>query len=153
MSGDGMRVGKWERGLFVAIGVIKWAPPPLMILSSSLFLFFFFKHMPTQTPRDFDKQSPHFFTSTINADQTCNHLQQRLTLNQNPAGHTGSPWDRSVAALCGRGSDETRLSLSLGSGWKLGEHLHVFICKIWFYQLFQHTEYIIILLNINLKNL
>lgn len=74
--------------------------------------------MPAQTPRDFvkekNKKSPT--SSPVDADQTCNHLQQRLTLNQNPAGHAGLPRDRSVAALRGWDSDETRLSLSLGSG-------------------------------------
>lgn len=42
----------------------------------------------------------------------------------------------SVTALHSRDSGETRLSLSLGSGWKLGEHLCAIIYNI---QLYQHT--------------
>lgn len=52
----------------------------------------------------------------MNADRTCNHLQQRLTLDESPAGHTESSWDGTVAVLFERDSCETKLSLSLGSG-------------------------------------
>jgi len=121
-------VDKWELGLSVVIGLIKCASPT-DFLSSSVFFFFFFKHSPHKFQETLWKQAPLL---NISADQTCNLLQQRLTLNHRPAGTIRLPWDKSDTVSCGWDLEETRLSLRPGrGGWKLGEnlHLHAIICS------------------------